>query len=61
MKRKYLNKLGISLITLMSITSCGNLYEIEQGVGNGNIPNDSVKIVYSFSSTFSYSLSNELI
>lgn len=51
MKRKYLNKLGISLITLMSITSCVNLYEIEQGVGNGNIPNDSVKIVYSFSST----------
>lgn len=48
MKRKFLNNLGISLITLMSITSCGNLYEIEQGVGNGNIPNDSVKIVYFF-------------
>lgn len=51
MKRKFLNKLGISLIALMSITSCGNSYEIEQGIGNGNIPNDSVKIVYSFSST----------
>lgn len=48
MKRKFLNNLGISLITLMSITSCGNLYEIEQGVGNGNIPNGSVKIVYFF-------------
>lgn len=51
MKRKFLNKLGISLIALMSITSCGNPHEIDQGVGNGNIPNDSVKIVYSFPST----------
>ena len=51
MKRKYLNKLGLSLIALMSITSCGNSYEIDQGVGNGSIPNDSVKIVYSLPST----------
>lgn len=51
MKRKFLNKLGISLIALMSITSCGNSHEIDQGVGNGNIPNGSVKIVYSLPST----------